>query len=113
MALPTPSNGSSPNGMLPAEWPAQAADAVVDVIAKVRDKTAKPATTAARGLVYGIIVAVVGSIAAILMLVLVIRLANNYIPGQIWTVYLGISVLFTIAGVLLVRKANQPGPAGE
>lgn len=111
MALPTTSNGSSPSSspsMVPAEWPTQAADAVVETIAKVRDKTTKPALVAARALVYGIIVAVVGTVATVLLLTLVVRLLNNYLPGQIWTVYLGLFVLFTVPGVWLIRKANRP-----
>ncbi len=112
MALPSTSNGSTPqSSMVPAEWPKQAADTVVDTIAKVRDKTTKPAIVASRALVYGIIVAVVGSVALVLLLVGLIRVLNNYVPGQIWTVYLGLSVLFTLTGVIFIRKANKPVPS--
>lgn len=109
MAMPT-SNGSEPTSMVPAEWPAQAADAVVDTIAKVRDKTTKPALMAARALVYGIVVAVLGSIALVLVLVLAIRLLT-YIPGaEIWMVYLAISVVFSLVGIVLLRRAHRPLP---
>lgn len=112
MALPSTSNGSTPqSSMVPAEWPKQAADTVVDTIAKVRDKTTKPAIVASRALVYGIIVAVVGSVALVLLLVGLIRVLNNYVPGQIWTIYLGLSVLFTLTGVIFIRKANKPAPS--
>ena len=57
MAAPTtgPNGSSSSTGMIPAEWPVQAADKIVETIATVRDKTTKPALTAARGLVYGLV----------------------------------------------------------
>ncbi|NLD75287.1 MAG: hypothetical protein GX643_01335 [Acidimicrobiales bacterium] len=114
MALPSTSNGSKPTtSMVPAEWPKQAADTVVDTIAKVRDKTTKPALVASRALVYGIIIAVVGTIAAVVLLVGVIRLLDNYLPGQIWTIYLGFAVLFSLGGVLLLRKANKPVPTSS
>lgn len=113
MALPTSTNGSSSQtSMVPAEWPAQAADAVVDTISKVRDKTTKPALTAARALVYGIIVAVVGSVAATLLLILLIR-ALSYLPGNIWTVYLALSLVFGLTGISLLRKANRPLPSAN
>lgn len=109
MALPTSSNGSNPSSsMVPAEWPKQAADTVVDTIAKVRDKTTKPAIVASRALVYGLIIGVVGAIAVVVLLVGLIRFLDNYLPGQIWTIYLGFAVLFSLAGVLLLRKANKP-----
>ena len=64
MAAPPPAPRSGPGGVIPAEWPAQAADTIVDTIAKVRDKTTKPAIVAARAIVYGLIAAVLSSLAA-------------------------------------------------
>jgi hypothetical protein len=108
MALPTSSNGSKPStSMVPAEWPKQAADVVVDTIAKVRDKTTKPALVASRALVYGIVIAVVGSVAAVLALIILVRLLS-YLPGEVWTVYAALFVVFSVVGVWLLRKANQP-----
>lgn len=101
------SNGAVPKGVVPAEWPAQAADLIVDNIAKVRDKTTKPAIIAARGLVYGLLAGVVGAIAATLLLVLVIRLWANYVPGDVWWLYLGLFVVFTLVGLVLLRKASS------
>jgi hypothetical protein len=108
MAAPSSSNGSAPPGMIPADWPVQAADTVVDVIGKVRDKTTKPALIAARALVYGLVAAVVAGIALVLFLVVLIRVLDNYVPGPVWWIYLGFSVLFTLAGIVLIRKANAP-----
>ena len=93
---------------LPAEWPAQAADTVVDVIGKVRDKTTRPALIAARALVYGLVAAVVASIALVLFLIVLIRVLDNYVPGPVWWIYLGLAVVFTITGIVLIRKANSP-----
>lgn len=109
MALPSSPNGSGPQSMIPAEWPAQAADTVVDVIGKVRDKTTRPIQVAARALVYGLVAAVVAGIALVLALVVLIRVLDNYVPGPVWYIYLALSVVFTIAGIVLIRKANQPG----
>lgn len=93
--------------MIPDEWPAQAADAIVDTISKVRDKTTKPAIVAARGVVYGLLAAVIGTVALTVLLILVVRILS-YLPGDIWTVYAFLAVVFSIAGLVLLRKANQP-----
>lgn len=110
MAAPTPA--PRPNGMIPAEWPAQAADTIVDTISKVRDKTTKPAIVAARGVVYGLLAAVIGTVALTVLLILVVRVLS-YLPGDIWTVYAFLAVVFSIAGLILLRKANQPKASTE
>ena len=111
MTDPSSSPGGSQSGMVPADWPAPAADTVVDVIGKVRDKTTRPAIIAARSLVYGLVAAVVAGIAVVLFLVVLIRILDNYVPGPVWWIYLGLGVVFTLAGIILIRIANRPGPA--
>lgn len=112
MAAPTPAppRGSSPGGVIPSEWPAQAADAIVDTIGKVRDKTTKPAIVAARGLVYGLLAAIVGAAALILVLILIVRLWANYVPGHVWIIYAIFFAVFSGAGLFMLRKANAPAP---
>jgi hypothetical protein len=104
MAVPTP----SPRGVIPPEWPAQAADAVVETIAKVKDKTTKPAIVAVRSVVYGVIVGLVGALAIFLILVLIVRLWANYVPGHVWIIYAIFALVFSVAGAVMLRKANLP-----
>ena len=115
MADPTPvprRTSPEPSGMVPAEWPAQAADAIVDAIGKVRDKTTKPAITAARALVYGVLIAVVGLVAAIVLIALIVRLFANYVGNEwVFVPYAGLGVIFAVAGAVLLRRANRPAPA--
>lgn len=111
MALPTPGPGPS-NSMIPAEWPAQAADTIVETIGKVRDKTTKPAIVAARALVYGLLAALVGLAAFALFLIMAVRLLD-YLPGNIWTVYAAFAVVFSLFGIVLLRKANRPAAPAE
>jgi hypothetical protein len=115
MAVPTPppSGSKIPDGVIPAEWPAQAADTIVDTIAKVRDKTTKPALLAARGLVYGLVAAVIGSLAFFLVLIMIVRIWANYVPGHVWVIYAIFAVVFSTAGFVLLRKANQPKAAPD
>jgi hypothetical protein len=95
--------------MIPAEWPGQAADAIVDAIGKVRDKATKPAITAARGVVYGTLIAVAGVVAAILATALVFRLFANYFGNRnLWIAYLILGVGLVGAGAVMLRKGNRP-----
>lgn len=101
-------SGPTPNGMIPADWPVQAADKIVDTIAMVRDKTTRPALVAARGLVYGLLALVVGTIAFILVITLVVRLYDVYVPGNVWPIYAILAAAFSGAGIVLLKKANTP-----
>ncbi len=115
MAAPTPSprGTKAPQGVIPAEWPAQAADTIVETIAKVRDKTTKPALLAARGLVYGLVAAVIGSVAFFLLLLIIVRVWANYVPGHVWVIYAIFAVVFSTVGLYALRKANAPKPSAE
>lgn len=99
------------NGIIPAQWPGQAADLIVDNIAKVRDKTTRPALVVSRGLVYGLLAGVVGAIAFILLLIMVIRAYDNWVPGNVWPLYAGLAVVFVAAGIICLGRANRPSPA--
>lgn len=113
MALPSPDRPvtSTAKGIIPAEWPAQAADLVVDNIAKVRDKATRPALVASRGLVYGLMAAVVGTIAFILLIVGMVRAYDNWVPGNVWPLYAALGIVFVAAGVVCLGRANRPVPA--
>lgn len=114
MAAPVGTTGpSNAGGMIPSEWPSQAADKIVETIGTVRDKTTKPALTAARGLVYGLLAAIVGTVAVVLLLVLVVRIAASYAPmpgdqGTVWPIYTFLAVLMILGGLFLLKRANQP-----
>lgn len=113
MALPNTDRpvSSTAKGVIPAEWPAQAADLLVDNISKVRDKTTRPALVVSRGLVYGLLAGVVGVIAFILLLVMVVRAYDNWVPGNVWPLYAGLAVAFIAGGIYCLDRANRPAPA--
>ncbi|MCU1497608.1 MAG: hypothetical protein JWM47_1561 [Acidimicrobiales bacterium] len=104
---------TGPGGMIPAEWPAQAADKIVETIGTVRDKTTKPALTAARAVVYGLLAGIVGTAALVLLMIMVIRFAANYAPmpgpqGTVWPIYSVLAVIMIAGGLFLLRRANRP-----
>jgi hypothetical protein len=108
MVQPVEAPARQSSGPLPDEWPVQAADSIVRVVGEVRDRTTGPAIKAARAVVYGLFAAIVGTVALVLFCVLLVRVLDTYIPGEVWIVYLGLGAVFTIAGLVLWRKAFVP-----
>lgn len=96
--------------LIPAEWSAQAADAVVDVVAKVRDKTTRPALVAVRAVVYGIVIGVAAVAALVLTVILLLRMYANWVPGPFWIAYAVLAVLFMAGGVSFLLRAGRAAP---
>lgn len=92
-----------------SDWTAQAADTIESVVGSIRDRTAVPAETAARALVYGILIVVMGSASAVLLTVGAVRLLDNWL--RIWAVYMILGGLFTAAGLLLWRMRRPTASA--
>lgn len=93
---------------LPEDWPAQAADTVVRVVGTVRDRTTGPAVTVARAVVYGLLAAIVGVVALVLLVAALIRFVDVWVPGEVWSAHLIVGAVLTLAGLLLWRKRRAP-----
>ncbi len=128
METPSPADGTEPHhgahkaldeveqifeGGLDGDWPAKAADAIVNVVGSVRDRTTGPITTIARGIVFGFFAVVLGITVAVLVIIFAIRLLDVILPSGVWLAYLVLGIVFLIAGALVFRKRNQPAPAGN
>lgn len=110
MATPRPDAPlASGAGATSADWTVQVADTIESVVGSVRDKTAVPLETVARALVYGILVAVVGTMALVLTTVMLVRLLSYVL--QVWAVYGILGTVFTLVGLLLWRK-RRPARGG-
>jgi hypothetical protein len=92
---------AEPSSPPPADWSAQAADAVVDLVDNVRSHTTGPLLTAVKAVVYGIIVVVLAVVILVLVAVALMRLINVYLPDDVWFAYLLVGSLFTIVGFVL------------
>ena len=95
---PTPSDPPPP---LTGDWPAQAADAVVNLVGVVRDRTIAPLLTVVRALVYGMVIMLVAIMAIALVLIALVRLLDIALPGEVWSAYLLLGVVMTAAGFFL------------
>ena len=101
-ATPASSKGISIGG---DDLPAQAADWVVDKVDSVKRVTTDNAVVAIRAIVYGLVVAVLGTAALILLVTVLVRMADAYLPigngvgDAVWAAHLFIGSLVTILGL--------------
>jgi hypothetical protein len=86
------------------DWPLQLTDTIVNAVDAVRSKTTRPAILVARAVVFGLVAALLGFIAFILLLVGLFRLVDGKLPGDVWATYLLFGGVFTLGGVVLFRQ---------
>lgn len=82
-------------------WADQVADLVVETVDKVRDKTVIPAQKASRGVAYGVAIPFLAIPAVIMFLVLLVRIMDKALPGDVWLVYALLALVFIPAGIVV------------
>jgi hypothetical protein len=88
------------------DWAAETADTIDRFVGAVRGKTTGPLERAARILVYGVLAAIVGTVALVLVLITVVRVVDVVLPGEVWSAYLLLGGIFTGAGLFMWRKRD-------
>lgn len=88
----------------------RALDAVDAVVATVNDKAVRPAVVAARGIVFGVVIAVIGITTVVLFCIGFIRVTT--IAGhRIWASYIVLGLIFSIIGAVLYSRRGVPPDA--
>lgn len=83
------------------DWPARAADLVEDVVTAVHDRVVRPLLLVGRAAVFGVIIATMALVLAVLLAVSVVRLLDNYAFGhRAWASEALVGGLITIVGLL-------------
>jgi hypothetical protein len=83
----------------------RALETIDSVVAVVNDKAIRPAIVAARAVVFGVIIAVVGLVVAVLLSVGFIRLTTDYLfHYRVWVSYLVLGAIFCAAGAFAYSK---------
>ena len=101
---PTPATADQP------DWPAQAADAIVEQVGKVRDRTTGPAVKISGYLVFGAFAALLGSVAFVLFLVGAFRALDAYLPDAVfgeehtWAAHTILGAVLVLGGLFTSRK---------
>ena len=103
--MATPATPASPN----QDWAVQAADTIDRVVTGLGDKTTRPLTAIAAGIVYGLVAAAAGLALFVLIAVALVRIGVNYIPIEphervVWVTEAGLGGIFTLGGLFLWRK---------
>jgi len=89
---------------------ARALGTIDTVVAAVNDKAVRPAIVAARAIVFGVIIAVVGITALVLFCIGFIRLTT--IAGhRIWGSYIVLGLLFSAIGAFVYSRRGLPPEA--
>ena len=89
---------------------ARALDTIDSVVATVNDKAVRPAIVAARSIVFGIIIAVIGITVVIMFCIGFIRLTT--IAGhRIWASYIVLGLIFSAVGAVLYARRGLPPDA--
>jgi hypothetical protein len=88
----------------------RALETIDTVVATVNDRAIRPAIVAARGIVFGIVIAVVAITVVVLFCVGFIRLTT--IAGhRIWASYIVLGLLFSAVGAFLYSRRGLPPDA--
>jgi uncharacterized protein YacL len=88
----------------------RALDVVDTVVATVNDKAVRPAIMAARGIVFGVVIAVVAVTVIVLFCIGFIRVTT--IAGhRIWISYIVLGLLFSAVGAMLYARRGVPPDA--
>jgi uncharacterized membrane protein len=87
------------------DWAVQTADTIERLVESVRSNTSDRLVSAARLVVFGLLAAILGTVALVLFAIFVVRFLDSYIPSGVWVVYLVLGGLFTLVGLLLWQRA--------
>ena len=88
-----------------SDWTVRTADTIDSVVGVVRDKAVVPVTTISRWVVYGLLAAIVGLMALVLLSAGVVRgidVATG--DGRVWIAHLITGGIFTLIGLFLWSK---------
>jgi hypothetical protein len=90
------------------DWTTEAADRIESIVTTVRDKTTRPVQKIAAVVVYGLVAAVAGIVALILLIAGVLRL-HVYLPyhpegRRVWTAYVALGAIFCLGGAFAWRS---------
>ena len=100
------------NPLTDPNWAPDLADQIADFIGNIRDKTTNNAIKAARAIVFGLLGAILGVVALVLLIIASTRgLKELYDLGTstaraVYLSYFTLGGIFTVAGVFLMSKRH-------
>jgi hypothetical protein len=91
------------------DWTYEVTDRVESIVGTVREKTTVPITKIARAVVFGLLAATLGVAALILLVVVLLRVIDVYLPfdpygRRVWVAYAALGAIFVVAGAFCWTK---------
>jgi hypothetical protein len=101
--------GSTTSGAESRDWTYEIADKVETVVGAVKKKTTLPIAKIARAIVFGLLGLTVGLAALILLVIILLRLIDVYLPfdpygRRVWVGYAALGAIFVAAGAFCWSK---------
>ena len=90
------------------DWTTDLLDRLDHYIDVVRSNTTDRLVVIARLLVFGLIAAIVGSMAAVLARIGLIRVLDEILQREVWLPYVVLGAIFLAAGLFLWSKRTAP-----
>jgi hypothetical protein len=91
-----------------ADWTKDLLDRLDHYIDVVRSNTTDRLVKVARVLVFGLITAILGTMAAIIALITLIRVLDIVLPREVWLPYIVLGAIFLAAGLFVWSKKTAP-----
>ena len=89
-----------------SDWTTDAADAIENAVALVRDRTVEPAQTASKYVVYGLLAVLLVLPATVLLIAGAFRGLNEIYQGEVWASWLTLGAIFVGVGAFMWAKRN-------
>ena len=90
------------------DWTKDLLDRLDHYIEVVRSNTTDRLVKVARVLVYGVIALILGSMAAIIALITLIRVLDIVLPREVWLPYMVLGAIFLAGGLFAWSKKTAP-----
>ena len=84
-----------------SDWAAETADRIDHAVLAVRAKTADPLIGVSRWVVYGLLAAIVGAMALLVMIIGLVRVMDVYLPSGVWLPDVILGGIFALGGLFL------------
>jgi hypothetical protein len=91
-----------------ADWTKDLLDRLDHYIDVVRSNTTDRLVKVARVLVFGLITAILGAMAAVIALIALIRVLDIVLPREVWLPYMLLGAIFLAAGLFVWSKKTAP-----
>ena len=91
-----------------ADWTKDLLDRLDHYIDVVRSNTTDRLVKVVRVLVFGVISLILGSMAAIIALIMLIRVLDIVLPREVWLAYMVLGAIFLAGGLFAWSKKTAP-----